>query len=248
MAETAAARRAARCLVDSVGAARIVESFQPATPPVVIPDGVDVETVGHGLRQGTTPTLVINLAGAGGPDLHESGAFWGKVVPGIRARVPSARVVAVVSALLPAGWRGPAGVEMVGPGYDIRLLLHTRAVTAVATSGAADPLPGALESMAVGVPVVMTSGVRERLGAGPGVDLRTADDPVDFGRHVAELLESDTDRRQVGEAGRHFAGTHWSWDVHAARLAGMLAEVVKGPVAAPPGPAESAPISAQVRG
>ena len=248
MAETAAARRAARCLVDSVGAARIVESFQPATPPVVIPDGVDVETVGHGLRQGTTPTLVINLAGAGGPDLHESGAFWGKVVPVIRARVPSARVVAVVSEVLPAGWRGPAGVEMVGPGYDIRLLLHTRAVTAVATSGAADPLPGALESMAVGVPVVMTSGVRERLGAGPGVDLRTADDPVDFGRHVAELLESDTDRRQVGEAGRHFAGTHWSWDVHAARLAGMLAEVVKGPVAAPPGPAESAPISAQVRG
>jgi hypothetical protein len=248
IAETAAARRAARCVVDSVRAARIVETFKPTTPPIVIPDGVDVETVGHGLRQGTTPTLVINLTGTASAALGESGAFWGRVVPVVRARVPSARVVAVVSELPPAGGRGPAGLELIGPGQDIRLLLHSRAVTAVAAGNGADPLPGALESMAVGVPVVMTSGVRERLGAGAGVDLRTADDPVELGRHVAELLESDADRRQAGEAGRHFAGMHWSWDVHAARLASVLAAVVKGPVVAPPAPAEPAPVTARIRG
>lgn len=248
LAETAAARRAARCFVESKAAGRIVESFNPATPPIVLSDGVDVERAGHGLRQGTTPTVVINLTGSGGTDPGDGDGFWGKAVRVIRSRVPSALVVAVGADASPAGRRGPAGVEMMGPGYDMRLLLHSRTVTAVATSGVGDSLFGALESMAVGVPVVMTSGVRERLGAGPDVDLRAADDPVAFGRHVAELLENDGDRRQAGEAGQEFVAAHWSWDVHAARLAAVLAEVAKGPASAPSGPVGSPPVPAPVRG
>jgi glycosyltransferase involved in cell wall biosynthesis len=109
-------------------------------------------------------------------------------------------------------------------------------------------LPGVLESMVAGIPVVVTSGVRERLGADPACDLRAADDPVEFARHVAELLESDADRRQAGEACRVFAGTHWSWDVRGARLTGVLTEVVKRQVASPSGPDQTAPITAQLRG
>lgn len=248
LAETAAARRAARCIVDSAAAARVVQSFQPARPPLVITDGVDVGAVGHGLRHAATPTVVISLSGAGEAELREAATFWGKAVAAIRARVPSARVVAVSRELLPADWPVPPGVELAAPGQDVRPLLHSRTVGAAAAGSDADPLPGVLEPMAAGIPVVVTSRVRERLGGGPDPELRVADDPVHFARCVVDLLEGEAVRRQAGEAARHFAATHWSWDVHAARLGAMLDEVVKGPAAEPTRPAEPTPVAAELGG
>jgi glycosyltransferase involved in cell wall biosynthesis len=169
-------------------------------------------------------------------------------VAAIRARVPSARVVAVSRELLPADWPVPPGVELAAPGQDVRPLLHSRTVGAAAAGSDADPLPGVLEPMAAGIPVVVTSRVRERLGGGPDPELRVADDPVHFARCVVDLLEGEAVRRQAGEAARHFAATHWSWDVHAARLGAMLDEVVKGPAAEPTRPAEPSPVAAELGG
>ena len=247
LAENAAARRAARCIVDSPAAARIVQSFQPAGPPLVIADGVDVSPGGRGLRQAGTPTVVVSLSGGGGAELREAAAFWGKTVAAIRAAVPAARVVAVAREPLPADWPVPAGVEVAAPGQDVRPLLHARAVGTAVAGSDADPVPGILEPMAAGLPAVVTSRVRERLGGGPEPELRVADDPVHFARYVVELLEGETARRQAGEAARQFAATHWSWDVHAARLRTVLDEVVKGPSAEPERPAPPAPVAAELR-
>jgi hypothetical protein len=232
--------------VDSVAAARIVQSFEPPRAPLVVADGVDVNGAGHGLRHAATPTVVINLSGAGEGDLHEVATFWGKAVAAIRAGVPSARVVAVTRDPLPADWPVPPGVELAAAGHDVRPLLHDRTVGAAAAGGDAEALPAVLEPMAAGIPVVVTSRVRERLGGAPDSELRVADDPVQFARCVVELLEGDAARRRAGEAARHFAATNWSWDVHAGRLAAILDEVVKGPAQGPTGPPEPSPVAAEL--
>jgi glycosyltransferase involved in cell wall biosynthesis len=243
-AESAAARRAARCVAESADAARVVQALQPAGPTTVIPNGVDVEMFGFGPRQGTTPTVLMSMSGASEADLRDTDEFWRKVVPAVRSRVPSARFVTVCREPLPSGRLNPAaaGVEMVGPGYDMRPLLHSRAVGAAPWKADSELVPGVLEPMAAGVPVVVTPRVQDRLGAAPEPGLRVADDAVQFARQLVHLLEHDGDRKQAGQDARRFIETHYSWEIHAARLGELLAEVVQ-PVAKP-APAVPKPIAA----
>jgi glycosyltransferase involved in cell wall biosynthesis len=245
-AETVAARRAARSIAESPEAARIVQALQPAVPPTVIPNGVDVEMFGYGPRQGTTPTLVMSMSGGSETDLRDTAEFWRSVVPAVRARVPSARFVLVCREPLPAGRLQPAaaGVEVMGPGYDMRPLLHSRAVAAAPWRGDSDLVAGVLEPMAAGIPVVVSSQVRGRLGAVHSGDVRVADEPVEVAAQLAHLLEHDADRKQAGQEARSFIQAHFSWEVHAASLAATLAEVVKPPVSPVPPPPEPKPMAA----
>ncbi|HKW94412.1 MAG TPA: glycosyltransferase [Methylomirabilota bacterium] len=236
-AETAAARRAARCIAERAEAARIVESFGATGPITVIENGVDVEMFGYGPRQGTTPTVLLSMSGANEADLRDTGEFWRKVVPAVRAHVPSVRFVTVCREPLPSGRLNPgsAGVEVAGPGYDMRPLLHSRTVAAAPWRAESDLVPGVLEPMAAGVPVVVTSQVRSRLGGTEDPAVCIADDPAQFASELVRLLERDADRKRAGQEARRFIEANYSWEVHAAHLGEVLSEVAnratKKPVA-----------------
>jgi glycosyltransferase involved in cell wall biosynthesis len=70
-----------------------------------------------------------------------------------------------------------------------------------------------IDAMAAGCPVVTTSIGNEGVGATPGRDLVTADDPDAFARAVVRLLRDEDERRRLTEHGRQFVETRFSLDV-----------------------------------
>ena len=82
-----------------------------------------------------------------------------------------------------------------------------------------------LEAAACGVPQVAgdSGGAAEAVADGDtGLVVGTPNDPAAVARALASLLDDDDRRRRMGAAGRERAVHAFSYDVLAARLAGVL--------------------------
>jgi len=229
-AETTAARRAVRRLVETPEAARIVQSLAAGARTVVIPNGVDSDGVGATSRPGKVPTVILSVSLRNEGAFKEAIDFCRAIVPRVRARVPSTRFVIASRDPLPSGATadGVDGVEVMSPTIDVRLLLHRHAVAAAPSGAAFDVRASALELMGAGVPVVTTSPVCTDLRAVAGRDLHVSDSRLEFALRLVELLENDGLREKMGARGRDLVQRDFSWDVFGARVEELLAGVVKG--------------------
>jgi glycosyltransferase involved in cell wall biosynthesis len=73
-----------------------------------------------------------------------------------------------------------------------------------------------LEAMVMGVPVVATSlAVRALDQNAAASGLRIASDAASFAQHCAELLQSDDEARQAGQAGRRYVQNFHRWETAA---------------------------------
>ncbi len=230
VAETTAAQRAVRRIVETPEAARIVQSLAPAAPTVVIPNGVDVDAAGAESRPGKVPTVVFSASLNGGPEMNEIVDFCRSIIPAVRARVPQARVV--IASKEPVSTRsavdGVDGLEVVAPVTDMRLLFHRHAVAAAPSGPGFDVRTSVLEPMAAGVPVVTTSAVRDTLRVRAGRDLQVSDNRLDFAQRVVDLLENAGLREEMGTLGRRFVQANFGWEIFAARVDDLLGGAVKG--------------------
>lgn len=82
-----------------------------------------------------------------------------------------------------------------------------------------------LESMAHGLPVVMTSVAAEGAYIEPGVHALVADAPAPFAAAVAQLYQDDALWLRLAEQGRQLVHTHFGYAAVKARLASLLAEI-----------------------
>jgi glycosyltransferase involved in cell wall biosynthesis len=230
-AEATAARRAARRIVETPDAARIVRALAAGAPTVVVPNGVEVDGAGAAARPGTTPTVVFSVSLASDAALKGIVDFCRSIIPAVRARVPKARIVLASRDAAPAGAVDDRvdGLEVLAPITDLRPLFHRHAVAAAPSGPGFDVRAGLLEPMAAGVPVVTTSSGADAVRARAGRDLHVADNRLDFSLRVVELLENDSLREEVGARGRSFVQDTFAWDVFGARVEEVLARAaVKG--------------------
>jgi len=84
-----------------------------------------------------------------------------------------------------------------------------------------------LDAMAMGVPVVATSGSNHGVGATPGKHILLADTAMTFAEAVVRLLRDPTARKQLGTAGQRFVAEHYDaeaavdrWDMALKALLG----------------------------
>jgi glycosyltransferase involved in cell wall biosynthesis len=156
--------------------------------------------------------------------------FHRTVMPLIRERVPNARLVIVSKE--PAGQaslgNALAGAELAASVADPTSLLHQALVAVAPLHHSADVQRSVLEAMAAGLPVVATSGVRQRLGVGGGEEVLVADEPKDFARKVVQLLADEVMRAEIGARGRRLVAERYSWSHMAAQFV-HLVEGVKSP-------------------
>jgi glycosyltransferase involved in cell wall biosynthesis len=130
------------------------------------------------------------------------------------------------------------GVEIMAPVSDVRPFLHSHAVAVAPLRLFGGVRRGVLEPMAASVPVVTTTKGCEQLKARAGRDLHVADDPESFARQVVRLLEEASLRRELGENGRRFVESTFSWEVLCSRLVeGIEKSLRPGP---PPSTTQSA--------
>ncbi len=239
-AEAAGARRAARCFTATDAAAATVRAFAPEAPLAVVPNGLDLDFFGTGLRPGKTPTLVFNGSLVDEAEIHDFQEFCRTVLPAVRARVPGARFV-VTGRERPAAARvgAMAGLEIVAPVSDVRPFLHDQTVAVAPLRSATDVRALVLEPMAAAVPVVATTKACEQVMGRPGRDLQVADDPLEFALHVVRLLESAPLRRELGDHGRRLVEASFAWDVYG----GQLAEAIDGIMKLSGGPSGAGPVN-----
>lgn len=234
VAETAAARRAARCIVETPAAARIVQALGSGSSPVIIPNGVDVDALKPGPQAGKAPTVVFNCSSSNAAELKGVVEFYRAIMSTVRARVRDVRfVVACKESIVKDRVLDDLGVELAAPATDLRPIFHSRAVAVAPLPVSSDLRTNVLEPMAAGIPVVTTSTVREHLGARAGWDMHASEGPHDLARHIIELLENTTLREEMGAHGRRFVLANFSWEISTSRLDDLLEGIAPAPT--PPG-------------
>jgi glycosyltransferase involved in cell wall biosynthesis len=219
-AEAVAARRAARCVVDSLAAASIIKNLSPAAVVSVIPSGVELDDRAGGLPVGKVPTVVLTVGANDDAEVEGAMKFCEAIGPGVRAKVPDVRFVIAGGRSGASGLarKAPSGIELASVGMERRQVFHDCTVAVAPLLSGSDIRKGVLELMAVGVPVVTSSRVRGELGVQVNVEVKVADTPPDVGTAIVELLQDSALRRMIGDAGRRFVQRNFSWKVSGARL------------------------------
>lgn len=117
---------------------------------------------------------------------------------------------------------GHDGMIVTGEVPDVRPWLAAASVVVAPLAIARGVQNKVLEAMAMGRPVVASSGAFEGIDAVPGRDLLIADTAQDQFDAVLSLLEEPGRAAAMGRAARARMVSHYDWDAQLAPLAGML--------------------------
>lgn len=209
--------------------AQVFRRLSPATEVIVVPNGADLTrfTPVTGADDGRTVTMMGTMAYLPNRDgaIYFHQAIW----PSVRALCPPARLVVLghqAPARLPQ-LRGSAGVEVKEPVGDIEPDLAAATIVVVPLRAGGGTRIKILEALAMGKPVVTTSVGCEGLDVVAGRHLLVSDEPAEFARLVAGLLNDSTWRRQLAANGRTLVQERYSWE-HAARSLTALCETIAG--------------------
>lgn len=165
------------------------------------------------------PNLLF--VGAMSRDHNHQGAMWflDCVWPQVVAQRPDARLYIVGGGPQATLVSRADGEHVFVTGFVDDLAPWYRAATVFVSPllVAGGLLQKVIDAMVMGVPVVATTVCNHGLGAVPGTDLITADDPGAFAGAVLSLLNSAEDRTRMGEAGRAFVTRTYDIDAAVAR-------------------------------
>jgi glycosyltransferase involved in cell wall biosynthesis len=149
-----------------------------------------------------------------------------EIMPAVRARHPQARLRIVGSAppaeiLALAG----AGIEVIADAPSMEPHLQAAAVVVAPVRSGGGMRMKVLEAMARQKAVVTTQlGAEGFTSLEPEPPLLLADDSEGIAAAIAQLLEGEDERRQLGERAREFAERHHSPSAWAARLEAVYEE------------------------
>lgn len=223
------------CVSVSEKERRLTENFAPSSLPLLVaPNGVDVS---YFRPSGSEATEDGALVSVGSMDqvrnVDASRFFVDEVLPRLRDRGLDVTYYIVgqnPTAEVEQMGANPA-VEVTGTVDDVRPFLERSAVVVAPYrmgSGVKHKIPIAF---AMGKPVVATPNACHGLGVTPGENVMIAEDPEAFAGAIEELLQSEDERRRMGQRAQAFIRNEYSWDVILERL---IAEV-EGLVGEPEG-------------
>ena len=189
-----------------------VAELAPGARITVVPNGVDTGE----FRPDSTPGAGIAFVGGTNtfPNRDALEFFASGVLPHLGASAGP----------MPITWIGRAspeqrrdyaaqyGIELTGYVEDVRPLLRDAACHIVPLRVGGGTRLKILNSWAMGKPVVSTSIGCEGLAAVDGENILIRDDPKDFARAIAAVLDDGELRRRLGEGGRATAERLYSWD------------------------------------
>jgi sugar transferase (PEP-CTERM/EpsH1 system associated) len=159
------------------------------------------------------------------PNQQAVAAFVADVLPAIQARRPGVRleiIGAAPSRGVLALARRP-GITVTGTVKDVRPHVRSAALTIAPLLIARGTQNKILESMAMGVPVVVSGPAAGGIDAEPERHFLLADSPSEFAAAVLRILDDPRERRRLAEAGRERVLSHHSWAASLQRFDGIVA-------------------------
>jgi sugar transferase (PEP-CTERM/EpsH1 system associated) len=155
------------------------------------------------------------------PNAEAAWWFARDVLPRIRAERPDAEFV-VIGRHPPDGLRGLPGVTVTGHVRDLDALMHGLVLSVVPVLDSHGVQNKALQSMALGVPVVMTPDPAAGLEIRPGEHALVAGDATEFAASVLRLIDNAGERARLSAAGRRFVESRCDWDTNVTVLDELL--------------------------
>lgn len=193
--------------------------------PVVVANGVDTSTFSMSAGYDPIPVDPDRILFVGPmsyiANLDAVRWFGSEVLPRIRERRPSARLVCVGS---PTDEPMPDGVEMIGRVPDLRPWYASAPVSVVPVRIGSGTRYKILEAFAMGGAVVSTPVGAEGLGAIDGEHLLLANDPDEFADAVVRALGDASLRARLGAAGRALTVSNYDWEPLVTRMEAAWAE------------------------
>jgi glycosyltransferase involved in cell wall biosynthesis len=199
---------------------------RPAARIAVVPNGVEERWGDAGLIEASDPRVLFlgNLTVGHNVDavLHFVEAVW----PRVRQAVPTARLdLAGLAGPRIRALDGVSGVHVHGFVPDLRELLESCRLSVAPVRYGAGIQNKVIETIAAGLPAVVTSLVSRPLGCTEGREILVADEPVEQARAVVALLTDEARRRAISRAGQTFVRARFSWRHVEERAAALLADL-----------------------
>lgn len=220
--ESALAQSFDLCLTTSESDRALLNSAAPAASISVVPNGVDsryFDTTavinGHALSDGHGRISSVAFTGSlfYAPNIDAVQFFASEIFPGVRVAYPDAVFIAAgknPSASLLALGRD-SNVQIAGDVPDTRpYLLGAKVVVVPLRAGSGTRLK-ILEALSMKKAVVSTTIGCEGLAVEDQVHLLIADTPKAFAAAVVRLLDDESLRISLGEAGRKLVENSYDW-------------------------------------
>jgi sugar transferase (PEP-CTERM/EpsH1 system associated) len=194
----------------------------------LLPNGIDLTTFtaqNHDYSHNHTVLFTGNMDYA--PNVDAVTYFCTSIWPLIKAKHPQAKFII-------AGQRPVNKVAQLANGNDIEVTGFVKDLAAMYNRASVVVAPlrfGAgtqnkvIEAMAMGIPVVCTHIGFAGLGIQSGEGVIMKKDPMDFANEVAELLQSEQKRMQVGQKGKAIAKEKFDWDIIVKQLENYFKQI-----------------------
>jgi sugar transferase (PEP-CTERM/EpsH1 system associated) len=151
--------------------------------------------------------------------------FVAEILPAIRKRRPQATLWVVgrnADRKILAMAKTDSGIRVTGRVEDIRPYIARGAVYVVPLRVGSGTRLKIFEAMAMGRAVVSTTIGAEGLPVTSGVDIVLADQPQSFADAVCRLMDSDEERKRIGNAARRLVEEKYSWESVAEQVQNIL--------------------------
>lgn len=196
----------------------------------VLPNGVDLDTFkagGHDYGHNHTLLFTGNMDYA--PNVDAVGYFVRDVLPLIHTEHPQVKfIIAGQRPVKKVLELASEHVLVTGFIKDLAKTYNDASVVVAPLRFGAGTQNKVLEAMAMGVPVVCSNIGFKGLGIQSGEGAIMQVDKKAFAVSVISLLNSETERRAVGEKGRKVIEARFGWDTVAVQLEQYLQQVASG--------------------
>lgn len=190
-----------------------LQKLVPALTPIVIPNGIDIETYTAAHRPPSSARLVFTGKMDYRPNLDAALWFANEIFPRIRAVQPEAEFMVVGQHPPPSLQKlnGQNGVVVTGTVDDVRPYLASAGVYVAPLRMGGGTRFKLLEAMATARPIVSTRVGAEGFAVTSGRELLLADSPAQFAEAVLTLLNSPAQAEAVGQTGQAFVRASYDW-------------------------------------
>lgn len=209
--------------------AAVIRALNPEVPIAVIGNGVDLSYFAPLIEVSGPPTLLYMGTMHYYPNIDAVHYFFRKIHPQLVKLVPGVQVW-IVGHNPPTDildWQRLPGVTVSGSVPDVRPYLAKSTAMIVPLRLGGGTRLKILESIAAQRPVVSTSVGAEGLGLRHGKHLLIADNPREFAKQTAALLQDPTLRQRLIAAARPFVVARYSWQALGEQYEGVCRRVAE---------------------
>lgn len=204
--------------------AEIYRSFCPNDRTHAVTNGVDLEYFQPTGKEGRPDRCVFVGALDYRPNIEGIVWFCQEVWPQVLANRPEA-TLAIVGRNPDQAVRRLAtipGVEMIGAVPDVRPYLAEATLAVVPLQIARGVQNKVLEAMAMGIPVIASSGAAEGLEVNNGEEIVIASSPKEWETAICRLHADAPSRHRLAQNGRQFVEAHHHWEQSLLSFARLL--------------------------